>query len=79
MFITMVFFVLWVRAPSIDDVVLYSPANEAVEYVGIIRFNGTLGTPSIYRGPPSPEINAAWDRISLNGCTLSFTYIMVIH
>ncbi|KAG2038079.1 hypothetical protein BDR03DRAFT_1091496 [Suillus americanus] len=73
MFITLVFFVLWVRAPSIDDVVLYSPANEAVEYVGIIRFNGTLGTPSIYRGPPSPEINAAWDRISLNARPIRMT------
>ncbi|KAG2143189.1 hypothetical protein BD769DRAFT_1772242 [Suillus cothurnatus] len=73
MFITIVFFVLWVLAPSIDDVVLYSPANEAVESIGIIRFNGTLGTPSIYRGPPSPEINAAWDRISLNAFTVRMT------
>ncbi|KAG1813502.1 uncharacterized protein BJ212DRAFT_1365326, partial [Suillus subaureus] len=73
MFMTMVFFVLWVRAPSIDDVVLYSPANEAIEYVGIIRFNGTLGTPSIYRGPPSPEINAAWDRISLDARPVRMT------
>jgi hypothetical protein len=62
--ITMVFFVLWVRAPSIDDLVLYSPANEAVESIGIIRFNGTLDAPSIYRGGPSQEIDAAWDRIS---------------
>ncbi|KAG1787783.1 uncharacterized protein HD556DRAFT_940453 [Suillus plorans] len=66
MFITMMFFVLWARAPSIDDVVLYSPANEAIESIGIVRFNGTLGTPSIYRGSPSPEIDAAWDRISFN-------------
>ncbi|KAG1842875.1 hypothetical protein DFJ58DRAFT_805530 [Suillus subalutaceus] len=60
----MVFFVLWVRAPSIDDVVLYSPVNEVIESIGIIRFNGTLDAPSIYRGSPSPEIDAAWDRIS---------------
>jgi hypothetical protein len=73
MTITIVFFVLWVRAPSIDDVVLYSPANEAVEYVGIIRFNGTLGTPSIYRGPPSPETDAAWDRIALNARPIRMT------
>ncbi|KAG2032724.1 hypothetical protein BDR03DRAFT_969352 [Suillus americanus] len=64
MSITIVFFVLWVRAPSIDDVVLYSPANEAVESIGIIRLNGTLDAPSVYRGSPSPEIDAAWDRIS---------------
>ncbi|KAG2346600.1 hypothetical protein BDR05DRAFT_997555 [Suillus weaverae] len=67
MSITMVFFMLWVRAPSVDDVVLYSPANEAIESIGIVRFNGTLGTPSIYRGSPSPEIDAVWDRISYNG------------
>ncbi|KAG1805895.1 hypothetical protein EV424DRAFT_1647224 [Suillus variegatus] len=66
MSITMMFLVLWARAPSIDDVVLYSPANEAIESIVIVRFNGTLGTPSIYRGSPSPEIDAAWDRISVN-------------
>ncbi|KAG1768902.1 hypothetical protein EV702DRAFT_979146, partial [Suillus placidus] len=37
----------------------------AVEPV-IARFNGTLDFPSIYRGPPSPEIDTAWDRISRN-------------
>ncbi|KAG0698829.1 hypothetical protein DFH29DRAFT_809852, partial [Suillus ampliporus] len=31
-----------------------------------IRFNGSLGAPSIYHGSPSPEIDAAWDRISLD-------------
>jgi hypothetical protein len=69
----MVFFVLWVRAPSIDDVVLYSPANEGVESIGIIRLNGTLGAPSIYRGSPSPEIDAAWDRIALNARPVRMT------
>lgn len=72
-FITMLFFVLWVWAPSIDDIVLYSPANEAIESIGIIRFNGTLGTPSIYRGRPSPEINAAWDRIALDARPVRIT------
>ncbi|KAG1810546.1 uncharacterized protein BJ212DRAFT_1279090, partial [Suillus subaureus] len=38
-----------------------------------IRFNGTLGTPSIYRGSPSPEINAAWDRMSLNARPVRMT------
>ncbi|KAG1730986.1 uncharacterized protein EDB91DRAFT_1349505 [Suillus paluster] len=65
MFTTILFFTLWVRAPSIDDVVVYSPANEAIESIGIIRFNGSLDAPSIYRGSPSPEIDAAWDRVSL--------------
>ncbi|KAG1768891.1 hypothetical protein EV702DRAFT_979147, partial [Suillus placidus] len=40
-----------------------APANVAIEPV-IIRFNGTLDFPSIYRGPPSPEIDAAWARIA---------------
>ncbi|KAG1748178.1 hypothetical protein EDB19DRAFT_1630475, partial [Suillus lakei] len=35
----------------------------AVEPV-VLRSNGTLNFPSIYRGPPSPEIDAAWHRIS---------------
>ncbi|KAG0697868.1 hypothetical protein DFH29DRAFT_1003354 [Suillus ampliporus] len=73
MSITMLFFTLWVRAPSIDDVVLYSPANEAIESIGIIRFNGSLGASSIYRGSPSPEIDAAWDRISLDARPLRMT------
>ncbi|KAG1857181.1 hypothetical protein C8R48DRAFT_607603 [Suillus tomentosus] len=30
----------------------------------IVRFNGTLDFPSIYRGPPSPEVDAAWARIA---------------
>ncbi|KAG0695471.1 hypothetical protein DFH29DRAFT_858771 [Suillus ampliporus] len=30
----------------------------------IVRFNGTIDYPSIYHGPPSPEIDAAWARIS---------------
>ncbi|KAJ8586434.1 hypothetical protein M405DRAFT_795536 [Rhizopogon salebrosus TDB-379] len=29
-------------------------------------FNGTTDFPSIYRGPPSPEIDATWDRVSSN-------------
>ncbi|KAG1787794.1 uncharacterized protein HD556DRAFT_1448474 [Suillus plorans] len=73
MSITMLFFVLWARAPSIDDVVPYSPANEAIESIGIIRFNGTLGTPSIYRGPPSAELDAVWDRISFNARPIRMT------
>ncbi|KAG0700057.1 hypothetical protein DFH29DRAFT_808109, partial [Suillus ampliporus] len=40
---------------------------------GIIRFNGTLDAPSIYRGRPSPEINAAWDRISFDARPVRMT------
>ncbi|KAJ7104123.1 hypothetical protein B0H15DRAFT_763792, partial [Mycena belliarum] len=31
-----------------------------------VKFNGTFDFPSIYRGPPSAEIDAAWDRISVD-------------
>ncbi|KAG1804294.1 hypothetical protein EV424DRAFT_1330740, partial [Suillus variegatus] len=30
----------------------------------ILRFNGSLDFPSVYRGPPSPEIDDTWNRIS---------------
>ncbi|KAI0927033.1 hypothetical protein AcV5_007676 [Taiwanofungus camphoratus] len=43
----------------------YSPAYEAVEYK-TVRFNGTLDFPSPYSGPPSPAVDAAWDRITTN-------------
>ncbi|KAG2365829.1 hypothetical protein BDR07DRAFT_1397833 [Suillus spraguei] len=66
MSITLVFFTLWAQAPSMDDVLPFSPANKAVESISIIKFNGTLDAPSIYRGSPSPEIDAVWDRISLD-------------
>jgi len=54
---------------------IHSPESVAVEPV-ITRFNGTIIFPSIYRihsgpldapdyhGPPSPELDAAWARIS---------------
>ncbi|KAG1852832.1 hypothetical protein DFJ58DRAFT_399077 [Suillus subalutaceus] len=66
MSITLVFFTLCAQAPSIDDVVLFSPANEAVKSIGIVKFNCT----SIYRGRPSPNLDAAWDIISVNGFIL---------
>ncbi|KZT69728.1 hypothetical protein DAEQUDRAFT_726394 [Daedalea quercina L-15889] len=41
----------------------YSPAIEAVEYHDVM-FNGSLHHTSEFRGTPSPEVDAAWDRIS---------------
>jgi len=54
---------------------IYSPANVAVEYnKELTTFNGTFDFGSIYRGEHSPELDAAWDRISqdklLNRVTL---------
>ncbi|KAJ7104124.1 hypothetical protein B0H15DRAFT_766556, partial [Mycena belliarum] len=34
-----------------------------VEY-GTLKFNGTFRHPSIYRGTPTPELDAAWDRLT---------------
>ncbi|KAG1805896.1 hypothetical protein EV424DRAFT_259818 [Suillus variegatus] len=65
-FTSILFFALWMGTPSPhlhDDIPVYSPASGAVEST-IVRFNGTLDFPSIYRGPPSPEIDAAWARIA---------------
>lgn len=60
-------FALWMRTPSTqlrnDIPSIYSTASVAVEPV-TLRLNGTLDFPSIYRGPPSPEIEATWNRIS---------------
>ena len=45
-----------------------APANIAVEYYKeLIFFNGTLNHPSVYRGYPTSEIDAAWLRISQDG------------
>ncbi|PPQ65051.1 hypothetical protein CVT26_015747 [Gymnopilus dilepis] len=42
-----------------------APANEAIEYNReLTMFNGTFNFPSEFRGPPTPEIDAAWMRIS---------------
>lgn len=49
-----------------------APAYEAVEYK-TVRFNGTLDFPSPYSGPPSPAVDAAWDRITTNNsCECSY-------
>ncbi|KAG2063638.1 hypothetical protein BDR04DRAFT_1111304, partial [Suillus decipiens] len=63
---SILFFTLWMGTPSphlFNELAVYSPANGAVDST-IVRLNGTLDFPSIYRGPPSPEIDAAWARIA---------------
>ncbi|KAH7906030.1 hypothetical protein BJ138DRAFT_1117939 [Hygrophoropsis aurantiaca] len=57
--VNVLFLTLWIQAPTGKSLTIYSPANEAIEYGEIIRFNGSLGAPSIYRGEPSPELEAA--------------------
>ncbi|KAG2751562.1 hypothetical protein P692DRAFT_20830824 [Suillus brevipes Sb2] len=65
--ITLVFFVLWARAPSMDDVVLFSPALEAVESIGTVKFEGTFRSNSIYSKGLLQEIDSAWDSVSFDG------------
>ncbi|KAG2360399.1 hypothetical protein BDR07DRAFT_1487060 [Suillus spraguei] len=42
----------------LDEFAVYSPASNAVDST-VLRLDGTLDFPSIYHGPPSPEIDAA--------------------
>ena len=44
-----------------------APAIESVdEDYEIRQFNGTFDIDSPYKGPPSPEVDAAWDSL-ING------------
>ncbi|KAG8404946.1 hypothetical protein J3459_022397 [Metarhizium acridum] len=44
----------------------WSPAFEAVEYYQT-TFEGEFLAPSVWRGQPSPELDEAWNRISIGG------------
>ncbi|KAI0158113.1 hypothetical protein GGR57DRAFT_459069 [Xylariaceae sp. FL1272] len=44
------------------QVSLWSPLNEAIEYVEY-DFENDFDQPSIYRGPPTLELEAAWDAL----------------
>ncbi|KAG2028418.1 hypothetical protein BDR03DRAFT_1019830 [Suillus americanus] len=70
--VTLLFFTLWARAPSKDDILLYSPANEGIESKGIVRFNGSWDRHSVYRGSPSPDLEVAWSSITADGCICSY-------
>jgi hypothetical protein len=44
----------------------YSPLLEGYSpTLREVRFNGTLDWPSPYRGPPAPEIDKAWNKITM--------------
>lgn len=44
---------------------MWSPALEAVHGTGHYhRFDGSFETPNMYKGKPSPSIDAAWDDIT---------------
>ncbi|KAG2032710.1 hypothetical protein BDR03DRAFT_1094767 [Suillus americanus] len=76
--VTLLFFMLWAREPSKDDILLYSPANEAIESKGIVRFNGSWDRHSVYRGNPSPDLEVAWNRVTADGRFMSMTLEQLI-
>ncbi|KAG1863650.1 hypothetical protein F4604DRAFT_1784387 [Suillus subluteus] len=73
--VTLLFFTLWARAraSSKDNILLYSPANEAIESKGIVRFNGSWDRHSVYRGSPSPDLEVAWGGVADDGRPLAMT------
>lgn len=46
-----------------SNVIIIAPALEAVEYVDQ-DFADSFNSTSIYRGPPNPEREAAWDKLT---------------
>ncbi|MCJ1237725.1 hypothetical protein MMC14_005712, partial [Varicellaria rhodocarpa] len=60
----------WSWSSRIDRICLeytsyHSPALKEIPIAyKEVRFNGSLDFPSIYRGPPSPEVDKAWKRVS---------------
>ncbi|KAG9316918.1 hypothetical protein JVU11DRAFT_2998 [Chiua virens] len=71
LFLSVLFFVLWivsVGAPMCTCVVKYFPANEAIEYVEHVQYQGGLRFTTPWRGNesgnPSLEVDATWRRIS---------------
>ena len=45
---------------------MYSPALEAVRNTGHMqRFDGSFATPNGFKGTPNPNLDAAWDNITL--------------
>jgi hypothetical protein len=53
-----------------------APANEALRYLEKpTRLNGSFTFPSIYRGDPNDEIDAAWSKITDSKSAFSLTPI----
>jgi len=79
--VSILFFSLWMRARrvQIPKFAVYSPANVAVEYnKDLTVFNGTLNYPSVYRGYPTPEIDAAWRELDVGPIRLTREQILMI-
>lgn len=43
-----------------------APVNKAVQYIEK-QFDGNLNSTSVFRGDPSPAIDATWKRVSVIG------------
>lgn len=55
-----------------------APAQEAIDY-HTVKFNGTFDVGSIYRGAPSPELDAAWNRLTEHGNHQRLCILSTIH
>ena len=61
------------RGRNADWNYVAAPANEALRYLEKpTRLNGSFTFPSIYRGDPSDEIDAAWSKITDSNTASSF-------
>ena len=67
------------RCECTDHMPMYSPALESVQGTGHMhRFDGSFATPNAFKGPPSPEIDAAWANITYkNGSEPCLRQILV--
>ena len=50
-----------------------APANEAVEYE-TINFDNAFAHQTVYRGPPTPELETAWQELWFCECLTSLNY-----
>lgn len=51
------------RSKSLTLTLPIAPALEAAVPFHPVKFNGTFNYPSAFRGPPSPEVDAAWETL----------------
>lgn len=58
------------------DVSAIAPAIEAVEYIEQ-DFSDAFNSTSKYRGPPTQELEDAWENLTFSECNVSITQIPV--
>jgi hypothetical protein len=70
---------LFIRAQSHckceDYMPIYSPALEALRETGHLqRFDGSFAKQNAFKGPPSPDIDAAWESITYQNGMETYIY-----